>query len=172
MDLRGGPDYLNAAIVRGDLNLVFMNRPLNCDPALVRKMQEGDRASVRPCMKCMHCHDNQGTNRRRGSSCRMNATSFNSLTDVMPESAKPMPAASSRKVLVVGAGPAGLEAAMVAAERGHEMTLCEATDSLGTLFHFAHGMKGTHERFDDYFAYAAHPREERRGRSSEHQGRY
>ena len=156
MDLRVGPDYLNDAIARGDLDLVFMNRPLNCDPALVSKMQAGDRASVRPCMKCMHCHDNNSTKKRYASSCRMNAASYNSLTDTMPEGAKLVPAASSRKVLVVGAGPAGLEATMVAAERGHAVTLCEASGSIGGLCRFARGVKGNHERFDDYFAYAAH----------------
>ena len=156
MDLRVGPDYLNQAIADGDLDLIFMNRPLNCDPELVRKMEEGQREDVRPCMKCMHCHDNIGTGRKYPSMCRMNAASYNSLTDVMPEGATPLPAETSRKIMVIGAGPAGLEAARVAAERGHSVSLYDNSDKLGGLMHFARGVKGNHERFDDYFTYAAH----------------
>ncbi|MDE7245966.1 MAG: FAD-dependent oxidoreductase, partial [Oscillospiraceae bacterium] len=137
------------------IDLIFMNRPLNCDPELVRKIQEGKREDVRPCMKCMHCHDSNSTNRKYPSSCRMNATSFNSLTDVMPEGAVPPPAAAKKNIMVIGAGPAGLEAARVAAERGHTVTLCDSADKLGGLLHFARGVKGDHEHFEDYFAYAA-----------------
>lgn len=156
MDLRVGSDYLNDAISRGDLDLIFMNRPLNCDPELVRKMEEGQREDVRPCMKCMHCHDNIGTGRKYPSMCRMNATSYNSLTDVMPEGATPISAETPRKIMVIGAGPAGMEAARVAAERGHTVSLYDSSDKLGGLVHFARGVKGNHERFDDYFTYIAH----------------
>ena len=156
MDLRVGPDYLNQAIADGDLDLIFMNRPLNCDPELVRKMEEGQREDVRPCMKCMHCHDSIGTGRKVPSSCRMNAASYNSLTDTMPEGATPLPAENPRKIMVIGAGPAGMEAARVAAERGHSVSLYDNSDKLGGLVHFARGVKGNHERFDDYFSYIAH----------------
>ena len=156
MDLRVGPDYLNNAIASGDLDLIFMNRPLNCDPELVRKMEEGQREDVRPCMKCMHCHDSIGTGRKVPSSCRMNAASYNSLTDVMPEGAVPVPTENPRKIMVIGAGPAGMEAARVAAERGHTVSLYDYSDKLGGLMHFARGVKGNHERFDDYFTYIAH----------------
>ncbi len=155
LDLRLGPDYINEAIAQGDIDLVFMNRPLNCDPELVSKIQEGRRQDVRPCMKCMHCHDNIGSNRAVPSSCRMNASSFNSLTDTMPEGMVPTPAQKARKIMVVGAGPAGMEAARVAAERGHSVTLYDSEMSLGGLIPFAKGVKGGHERFDDYLTYMA-----------------
>lgn len=155
MDLRIGPDYLNNAIKNGQIDLVFMNRPLNCDPELVSKMREGRREDVRPCMKCMHCHDNIGSNKTVPSSCRMNASSFNSLTETMPEGMTPSAAEKPRTVLVVGAGPAGIEAARVAAERGHDVTLVDSGNTIGGLLHFAKGVKGGHERFDDYLAYAS-----------------
>ena len=155
MDLRVGPDYLNAAIERGDLDLIFMNRPLNCDPELVKKIQEHRREDIRPCMKCMHCHDNNSP-ARVPSSCRMNATYFNAYTDAMPEGFNPTPAAVKKNVMVIGAGPAGMEAARVAAERGHSVSLYDAADKLGGLLHFARGVKGDHERFEDYFTYMEH----------------
>ena len=155
MDLRVGPDYLNDAIKRGDLDLIFMNRPLNCDPELVTKIKEHRREDVRPCMKCMHCHDNNSP-AHVPSSCRMNAAYFNAYTDTMPEGFDPTPAAAQKKVLVIGAGPAGMEAARVAAERGHSVTLCDSADKIGGLLHFARGVKGDHERFDDYLTYIGH----------------
>lgn len=156
MDFRVGPDYLNNAIANGELDLIFMNRPLNCDPELVAKMQEKRREDVRPCMKCMHCHDNIGWNKKYPATCRMNATSFNSLTDVMSEGMVPTPAEKPRKVMVIGAGPAGLETAMVAAQRGHTVDLFESETRIGGLMNFARGVKGDHEHFEDYFVYAQH----------------
>lgn len=155
MDLRVGPDYLNEAVKRGDLDLIFMNRPLNCDPELVTKIKEHRREDVRPCMKCMHCHDNNSP-AKVPSSCRMNAAYFNAYTDAMPEGFTPTPAAGKKNVMVIGAGPAGLEAARVAAERGHTVTIYDSADKLGGLLHFARGVKGDHERFEDYITYATH----------------
>lgn len=154
MDLRVGPDYLNDAIANGDLDLIFMNRPLNCDPTLPRKIQEGNRLEVRPCMKCLHCHDAISSGMKLTCTCRTNATSFNSLTERMPEGQDPLAAETKRSILVIGAGPAGMEAARVAAERGHSVTLCDAADKVGGLMHFARGVKGDHERFEDFFAYS------------------
>ena len=156
MDLRVGPDYLNDAIARGDLDLVFMNRPLNCDPELVQKLAEHRREDVIPCMKCMHCHDSNSTGKRYPSTCRMNPNTNHSFTEVMPEGGKPLPAETPRKVMVIGAGPAGMEAARVAAERGHSVSLYDNSDKLGGLLLFARGVKGDHEHFDDYLTYMAH----------------
>lgn len=153
MDLRVGPDYLDATIAQGDLDLIFMNRPLNCDPELVAKISEGRREDVTPCMKCMHCHDRVGADGRVPSSCRMNASSFNSLTEVMPEGRTPVPAEEPRRIMVVGAGPAGLETARIAAERGHSVQLYDASSRIGGLTNFARGVKGDHEHFDDFIVY-------------------
>jgi thioredoxin reductase len=155
MDLRVGPDYLNDAVQRGDIDLIFMNRPLNCDPELVTKIKEHRREDVRPCMKCMHCHDNNSP-AKVPSSCRMNAAYFNAYTDAMPEGFVPTPATVQKNVMVIGAGPAGMEAARVAAERGYTVTLYDSSDKLGGLMNFARGVKGDHEHFEDYFTYMEH----------------
>ena len=156
MDLRVGPDYLNAAIERGELDLIFMNRPLNCDWELVRKMHEGRREDVIPCMHCQHCHDGLFNGWTIPDLCRMNPVFFNALTDVMPEGFDLIPASENRRVMVIGAGPAGLEAARVAAERGFEVSLYDASDRIGGLMHFAKGVKGDHERYEDFFTYMEH----------------
>ena len=156
MDLRVGPDYLNDAIKRGELDLIFINRSLNCDPEMVRKMKAGDRDDVRPCMKCLHCHDEISSGWALPNTCRMNASNFISLTDALPDGAALTPAAAKKNIMVIGAGPAGIEAARVAAERGHKVTLYDSSDKLGGLMNFAKGVKGNHERFEDYFSYAAY----------------
>lgn len=153
LDLRVGPDYINEAIKRGDLDLVFINRPLNVDPELVKKMQEGRREDIRPCMHCMHCTDGRMTGGKYPDTCRTNAAYFYAFTDKMPEGFDPLPAETPKKVMVVGAGPAGLEAARVAAERGHKVTLYDSADKVGGLMNFAKGVKGNHERFDDLLTY-------------------
>lgn len=156
MDLRVGPDYLNAAIERGELDLIFMNRPLNCDFDLVKKMHEGRREDVLPCMHCQHCHDGLFNGWTIPDVCRVNAVFFNANTDVMPDGFDLKPAETVKNVMVIGAGPAGCEAARIAAERGHNVSIYDSSDKIGGLMHFARGVKGNHERFEDYFKYMEH----------------
>ena len=105
-------------------------------------------------MKCMHCHDGIGSNHKYESTCRMNATTGHSLTDVMPEGMAPPAAETPCNVMVIGAGPAGIETAVVAAERGRTVDTYDKECRQGGLVHFARGVKGDREHFEDYFAYA------------------
>lgn len=154
MDLRLGPDFLNAAVAAGETDLIFMNRPLRADYELVRKLQEGRREDIRPCMKCMHCHASGGTvYPGTAIGCRVNATHKCSLTADMPEGRIPTSAANPKQVVVIGAGPSGMEAALIAAQRGHKVALYDSADKLGGRMQFARGVKGDHERFEDLFHY-------------------
>lgn len=153
MDLRLAPDMMNSAVANGDLDLIYMNRPLNVDPELVKKMEEGRREDVTPCMHCLHCHDSISTGNRVKSSCRANAALQNAYTDLMPEGFEPLPAQTQKNVMVIGGGPAGMEAARVAAQRGHTVTLYEKNGILGNMLSFAEGVKGSHEHIGDYREY-------------------
>jgi 2,4-dienoyl-CoA reductase-like NADH-dependent reductase (Old Yellow Enzyme family)/thioredoxin reductase len=121
------PDVATAryAIQAGKVDMIGMTRAHIADPHIVRKIIEGREQDIRPCVGANYCLDRiyQG-----GSAyCLHNAASGRELT--MPHSVPR--AGTSRKVVVVGAGPAGLEAARVAGERGHEVVLFEAMSSAG-----------------------------------------
>jgi len=113
------------AIVTGKVDLIGMTRAHMADPHIVRKIKEGREDDIRPCVGANYCLDRiyQG-----GSAyCIHNAATGRELS--MPHD---IPRATvKRKVLIVGAGPAGLEAARVAAERGHEVLVLEATSRAG-----------------------------------------
>lgn len=155
MDPRCAPDLIVGAVENGDIDLVFMNRPLNVDPALPNKLQAGQRDDVMPCMHCLHCHDTIATGRKVKSSCRANAALQHVYLDEggMGGGIAPTPAEAPRRVMVIGGGPAGMEAARVAALRGHSVSLYEKASYLGGLLPFAEGVKGHHERLGDYRAY-------------------
>ncbi len=155
MDPRCAPDLIVGAVENGDVDLVFMNRPLNVDPALPNKLQNGQRDDVMPCMHCLHCHDRIASSFKLKSSCRVNAAWQHVYLDEggMEGGLTPTPAETPRRVMVIGAGPAGMEAARVAALRGHSVALYEKSSSLGGLLPFAEGVKGRHERLGDYRAY-------------------
>lgn len=123
------PDAAEEAIASGKADFVAMARPLLADPELPKKLAEGRREDIRPCIYCYTCVGQIFLGREM--KCAVNpAATFEDEFAIEP-------AATSRHVVVVGGGPAGLEAARVAALRGHRVTLIERERRLGGTFHFA-----------------------------------
>ncbi|MEM7425633.1 MAG: FAD-dependent oxidoreductase [Pseudomonadota bacterium] len=109
------------AIAEGLLDMVGMTRAQIADPHLVSKLIAGNEDQVRPCVGTTHCMSDARP------TCIHNPSTGHERA--LPHRIEP--AGAARKVLVVGGGPAGLEAARVCAERGHDVTLCEAASELG-----------------------------------------
>lgn len=121
------PDVATArhAIASGKLDMVGMTRAHMADPHLVRKVIEGREDDIRPCVGANYCLDRiyQGGM----AFCIHNPATGREQT--LPQTI--LPAVRGRRITIVGAGPAGMEAARVAAERGHEVTVFEAADQPG-----------------------------------------
>ena len=115
---------------RGDADMVVMGRALLAEPEFVNKARAGRLEDIAPCTGCgIGCV--AGRLEGRDMTCVINPWSGREGETAL------VPAAKPRKVMVIGAGPAGMEAARVAAQRGHRVTLFEKASKTGGLFNLA-----------------------------------
>jgi len=123
------PEVGDAAIGRGQCDFIAMGRKLLADPELPNKLSAGQPQAIRPCIYCYVCVSQIFVNQR--VKCAVNPLTGHEVDYVIS------PAANPCHVVVVGGGPAGLEAARVAALRGHRVTLLERSERLGGTLFFA-----------------------------------
>ncbi|MBN2062216.1 MAG: FAD-dependent oxidoreductase [Deltaproteobacteria bacterium] len=119
------PGVGESVISRGIADFIFLGRSLLADPEWPEKARKGREEEIRKCISCLECHAFR-TGRAPGSLCALNVAvgrekEFGEITR----------AQSRKNVMVVGAGPAGMEAARVAALRGHDVTLYDRNNELG-----------------------------------------
>ena len=139
------PEMAEEAIAAGKVDMVSMGRQFFADPAFPNKAKEGRADEIRRCLRCGRCYPGPSGEHETEiwtikypplDSCTINpddvwpASHHKILPDRMP---KPE---AGRKVLIVGGGCGGLQAAITASDRGHSVILCEKADVLGGLLNF------------------------------------
>lgn len=124
------PQDIEAALAAGKADIVAMARGTIADAALVNKSRKGREDEIIPCIKCFHCLDYR---RAATFGCSVNPT-------VGREARLPVlvpPKEETKRVVIIGGGPAGMEAAITAKQRGHEVILLERNSVLGGKLNFS-----------------------------------
>lgn len=133
----GDPDLMEDVIASGDADVVCLARPLIADAELPNKIRTGHADDITPCQRCNACISESFVPYVKYCSriirCTVNPTTGREY--YAEKTYKP--AVAPKKVLVVGGGPAGMQAAITLADRGHEVILAEKSDSLGGVIKFA-----------------------------------
>ncbi|MBG0564693.1 NADPH-dependent 2,4-dienoyl-CoA reductase [Actinoplanes aureus] len=142
------PEIAEEVLAAGDADLVSMARPLLADAEFVRKAAEGREREIITCIACNQaCLDHTFRNKR--ATCMLNPRAGYETELVLA------PTRTVKRVAVVGAGPAGLAAAVELAGRGHRVDLYEAADAIGGQFRLAARIPGK-EDFAHTLAYYQH----------------
>ncbi len=139
------PEQAEEAIAAGKVDMVSLGRQFFSDPAFPNKAAEGRADEIRRCLRCGRCYPGPAGEHETEiwtikypplDSCTINpdtvwpASHHKVLPELMPEPG------ASRRVLIVGGGCGGLQAAITAADRGHQVILCEKADALGGVINF------------------------------------
>jgi len=124
------PAVAEEIIQTGKADFVAMARPLLADPELPRKAAAGRLDEIRPCVTCLEDCAGKGAE-GIGRCCTVNPFAGHEYAWIIS------PAPSKKRVLVIGAGPGGMQAALVAGQRGHEVQLWEQSAQLGGQIRFA-----------------------------------
>lgn len=139
------PSLANALLEEGVADMVSMARPFLADPQFVEKARLGDASSINICIACNQaCLDQVFLNKQ--ASCLVNPRAGHETDLIYEMTSQP------KNIAVVGAGPAGLSFANVAAERGHKVTVFEKSSVLGGQFNLAKNIPGK-EEFDNTINY-------------------
>jgi len=139
------PELGDRLIREGKADLIAMARKLLADPGLPNKLAEGRPQDVRPCIYCYTCVAQPFFDRPVRCAVNPMTAKEHAIGNTERELAK-----ERRRILVVGGGPAGLEAARIARLRGHEVILCEKSAQLGGTLRFAALVYEPNERLLDW----------------------
>ncbi|MBM4462393.1 MAG: FAD-dependent oxidoreductase [Chloroflexi bacterium] len=136
------PQFAEDILQKNQADLIVMGRPMLADPELPRKAAEGRWKDIRRCISCHHCFDSFFSD--GSTACAINAATGKEGEYRLDRADR------ARKVMVIGGGPAGMEAARGAALRGHKVTLYEKQQRLGGSLTFACTV---HSDNDDFLKY-------------------
>lgn len=135
------PQDANDILEKGTVQLVSMARPFLADPAIVTKGREGRFDEVNTCIACNQaCLDHVFEG--KAATCLVNPEAGRETELVM------IPAETKKNILIIGAGPAGLETARVSAERGHSVTLVDEKDEIGGQLNYSKRIPGKQEFYE------------------------
>ncbi len=135
------PEQMERIIAEGKADVVYMGRQLLADPFHPQKVMAGKEDRIVKCLRCYTCMAERPVTFTR-------RCAVNPLIGREIEGMEVVPAPKSKKVMVVGAGVAGLKAAVTAAQRGHKVILCEKSDRVGGILKSEQAISFKYEMYE------------------------